>query len=98
MLAIQRKLGKDFMPLIEQNFYPDYAMMSNFVPRLPTVLKIGYVTLLFVLLFAKKEFFRHAHGGLGKIRVPTANDYQDASSVVAVTVLNCSSSFLTKNQ
>lgn len=58
MLAIQRKLGKDNFPIIEQNFYPNFNLMGGFVPRLPCVLKIG-----------------HAHGGLGKIRVPTTNDY-----------------------
>ncbi|XP_021964581.1 synapsin [Folsomia candida] len=74
MLAIQRKLGKDNFPIIEQNFYPNFNLMGGFVPRLPCVLKIG-----------------HAHGGLGKIRVPTTNDYADASSVVAVTGTYCTS-------
>jgi hypothetical protein len=33
----------------------------------------------------------HAHGGLGKIRANNINDYQDASSVVAVTGTYCTS-------
>ena len=33
----------------------------------------------------------HAHGGLGKIRAGNLNDYQDASSVVAVTGTYCTS-------
>jgi len=40
MINLQRKNNN--LPLIEQNFYPDFKNMAAFVPKLPTVLKIGH--------------------------------------------------------
>ncbi|XP_049823931.1 synapsin [Aethina tumida] len=41
MLQIQRRLGKDSFPLIEQTFYPDHREMIT-APRFPVVMKIGH--------------------------------------------------------
>jgi len=71
LMEIQRRLGKEQFPLIEQTFYPNHREMTV-APRLPAVVKIG-----------------HAHGGLGKLRVETALDFQDAASVVAVSNTYC---------
>ncbi len=42
MMNIQRKMGKDSFPLIDQCFYPDFKEMSSYIPKLPAVLKIGH--------------------------------------------------------
>ncbi|CAH0555463.1 unnamed protein product [Brassicogethes aeneus] len=41
LLQIQRRLGKECFPLIEQTFYPDHREMIT-APRYPVVLKIGH--------------------------------------------------------
>ncbi|CAG0883298.1 unnamed protein product [Cyprideis torosa] len=41
LLDLQRKLGKDNFPLIEQNYYPNWKEMAS-IPRFPVVLKIGH--------------------------------------------------------
>ncbi|XP_077285119.1 synapsin [Arctopsyche grandis] len=41
LLQLQRRLGKENFPLIEQTYFPNYADMVT-VPRFPAVLKIGH--------------------------------------------------------
>ncbi|XP_017786732.1 PREDICTED: synapsin [Nicrophorus vespilloides] len=41
MVQLQRILGKDSFPLIDQTFYPDHREMIT-APRFPVVLKIGH--------------------------------------------------------
>jgi len=72
LLQIQRRLGKEKFPLINQMFYSSYKEMVDKC-KLPCVLKIG-----------------HAHGGRGKIKVETAENFQDLVSVVAVSGTYCS--------
>ncbi|XP_065569525.1 synapsin-like isoform X2 [Artemia franciscana] len=71
LLKLQKQLGKEAFPLIDQCYYPNFKEMVA-PPRLPAVLKLG-----------------HAHGGLGKFKVESPADYQDAASVVAVAGTYC---------
>ncbi|VEN40615.1 unnamed protein product, partial [Callosobruchus maculatus] len=41
LLQLQRRLGKDNFPLIEQTFYPDHHEMIT-ASRFPVVLKLGH--------------------------------------------------------
>lgn len=41
LLQLQRRLGKEAFPLIEQSFYPDHREMIT-SPKFPVVLKIGH--------------------------------------------------------
>ncbi|EFA12118.1 Synapsin-like Protein [Tribolium castaneum] len=41
LVQLQRRLGKDSFPLIEQTFYPNHREMIT-APRFPVVLKIGH--------------------------------------------------------
>lgn len=42
LLKIQKKIGKDNFPLIEQYYYSDFMQM-NITPKYPIVLKVGHV-------------------------------------------------------
>ncbi|XP_050305081.1 synapsin [Anthonomus grandis grandis] len=41
LVQLQRRMGKESFPLIEQTFYPDHTEMIT-APRFPVVLKIGH--------------------------------------------------------
>jgi len=71
LLGLQRKLGKENFPLIEQAFYQNHKEIVH-KGSYPCVFKIG-----------------HAHGGLGKVKVDTAEGFQDLKGVVAVSSQYC---------
>ncbi|CAF0891544.1 unnamed protein product [Didymodactylos carnosus] len=69
LLNIQRRLGIEQFPLINQAYYPNHREML-ISPQFPCVLKVG-----------------QAHQGLGKVKVENPYNYQDLTSVVAIS--NC---------
>jgi len=71
LLGLQKKLGKENFPLIEQAFYQNHKEIVH-KGSYPCVFKIG-----------------HAHGGLGKVKVDTAEGFQDLKGVVAVSSQYC---------
>ncbi|KAF7396791.1 hypothetical protein HZH66_007653 [Vespula vulgaris] len=71
LLALQRRLGKDNFPLIEQTYYPNHREMVS-ASRFPVVVKLG-----------------HAHGGIGKARAETNQDFLDLASLAALTNTYC---------
>lgn len=71
LLGLQKKLGKENFPLIEQSFYQNHMEIVH-KGGYPCVFKIG-----------------HAHGGLGKVKVDTAEAFQDLAGVVAVSSQYC---------
>jgi len=71
LLGLQKKLGKENFPLIEQTFYQNHRDIVH-KGDYPCVFKIG-----------------HAHGGLGKVKVDTAEAFQDLAGVVAVSAQYC---------
>lgn len=71
LLGLQKKLGKDKFPLIEQSFYQHHKDIVH-KGSYPCVFKIG-----------------HAHGGLGKVKVDSAEGFQDLTGVVAVSSQYC---------
>jgi len=71
LLGLQKKLGKENFPLIEQAFYQNHKEIVH-KGSYPCVFKIG-----------------HAHGGLGKVKVDTAEGFQDLTGVVAVSSQYC---------
>jgi len=71
LLGLQKKLGKENFPLIEQSFYQNHKEIVH-KGSFPCVFKIG-----------------HAHGGLGKVKVDTAEGFQDLTGVVAVSSQYC---------
>ncbi|XP_043477570.1 synapsin [Leptopilina heterotoma] len=73
LLGLQRRLGKESFPLIEQTFYPNHREMVN-ASRYPAVIKLG-----------------HAHGGIGKARAETSQEFLDLSSLAAMTNAYCTS-------
>jgi len=73
MMGVQKKLGKEKFPLIDQTYYPNHnEMVSAAAGKLPCVLKVG-----------------HAHAGLGKVKVESNTSFQDLASVVAVSNSYC---------
>ncbi|XP_076278149.1 synapsin isoform X2 [Lasioglossum baleicum] len=66
LLGLQRRLGKDNFPLIEQTFYPNHREMVS-ASRYPVVVKLG-----------------HAHGGVGKARAETNQEFLDLASLAAL--------------
>lgn len=73
LLGLQRRLGKESFPLIEQTFYPNHREMVN-ASRYPAVIKLG-----------------HAHGGIGKARAETSQEFLDLASLAAMTNAYCTS-------
>jgi len=71
LLGLQKKLGKENFPLIEQCFYQNHKDIVH-KGTYPCIFKIG-----------------HAHGGLGKVKVDTAEAFQDLTGVVAVSTQYC---------
>ncbi|XP_053971968.1 synapsin [Hylaeus volcanicus] len=66
LLGLQRRLGKDNFPLIEQTYYPNHREMVT-ASRYPVVVKLG-----------------HAHGGVGKARAETNQEFLDLASLAAL--------------
>lgn len=66
LLQLQRRLGKENFPLIEQTYYPNHREMVS-ASRYPVVVKLG-----------------HAHGGVGKARAETNQEFLDLASLAAV--------------
>ncbi|XP_012243220.1 synapsin [Bombus vosnesenskii] len=73
LLGLQRRLGKDNFPLIEQTYYPNHREMVS-ASRYPVVVKLG-----------------HAHGGVGKARAETNQEFLDLASLAALANTYCTS-------
>ncbi|XP_006616433.1 synapsin [Apis dorsata] len=73
LLGLQRRLGKDNFPLIEQTYYPNHREMVS-ASRYPVVVKLG-----------------HAHGGVGKARAETNQEFLDLASLAALANAYCTS-------
>ncbi|XP_032672542.1 synapsin, partial [Odontomachus brunneus] len=71
LLGLQRRLGKDNFPLIEQSYYPNHREMVS-ASRYPVVVKLG-----------------HAHGGTGKARAETNQEFLDLASLAAMANTYC---------
>ncbi|XP_011631323.2 synapsin, partial [Pogonomyrmex barbatus] len=71
LLGLQRRLGKDTFPLIEQSYYPNHREMVS-ASRYPVVVKLG-----------------HAHGGTGKARAETNQEFLDLASLAAMANTYC---------
>ncbi|XP_020298659.1 synapsin [Pseudomyrmex gracilis] len=71
LLGLQRRLGKDNFPLIEQTYYPYHREMVS-ASRYPVVVKLG-----------------HAHGGTGKARAETNQEFLDLASLAAMANTYC---------
>ncbi|XP_012270539.2 synapsin, partial [Orussus abietinus] len=71
LLGLQRRLGREAFPLIEQTYYPNYREMVN-ASRYPVVVKLG-----------------HAHGGIGKARAESSQEFLDLASLAALTNTYC---------
>ncbi|KAG5347614.1 SYN protein, partial [Acromyrmex charruanus] len=71
LLGLQRRLGKDNFPLIEQSYYPNHREMVS-ASRYPVVVKLG-----------------HAHGGTGKARAETNQEFLDLASLAAMANAYC---------
>ncbi|XP_014481503.1 PREDICTED: synapsin [Dinoponera quadriceps] len=71
LLGLQRRLGKDNFPLIEQSYYPNHREMVS-ASRYPVVVKLG-----------------HAHGGTGKARAETNQEFLDLASLAAMANSYC---------
>ncbi|CAF2762943.1 unnamed protein product [Rotaria sp. Silwood2] len=94
LLNIQRRLGTDQFPLISQAYYPNHREML-ISPQFPSVVKVGHAHqgLGKVTYILKKSFTFSLRNEIlfffyfSKIRVENAYDYQDLTSVVAIS--NC---------
>ncbi|XP_046478691.1 synapsin [Neodiprion pinetum] len=67
LLGLQRHLGRDNFPLIEQTYYPNHREMVT-ASKYPVVVKLG-----------------HAHGGVGKARAETSQEFADLASLAALS-------------
>jgi hypothetical protein len=66
--SIQKRLGVDQFPLIDQVYYPDHTQMQGTPPiPFPLVAKVGA-----------------AHAGFGKMKVPDRRIYEDFTSIMAL--------------
>lgn len=89
LLEIQRRVGLEQFPLIEQAFYPTHRDMVRYNQRI-----FSKITILRKMQVHSGGFpcvfkIGHAHGGLGKVRVETPGSFQDLASVVAVSDQYC---------
>ena len=92
LLSIQRKLGKDNFPLIEQTFYPINKELVSWADG-----QMYWGFSLFNMTFPQSQIPKfpcvvkigQSHSGLGKIKVDNLQQYQDIRSVLMVSKAYC---------